>query len=153
MLSAATRDACAVWIDDDRAVIATWDGTPGIRHVTSEVPPRHRSTGHIRHDPRTRHGGGGIPEDAIERDRAGHLRDFLDEVAAAVPTSGDVEIVGPGSVGERLAHVLVRADRHRGRSRAIRSAPAGPMTDRQLVAWLRDRTGDPPRRRGVERET
>jgi hypothetical protein len=152
MITTAIVDTCAIWIDDERAVVATWDGSPGVHHLASEVPPHHRSTGHVRHDPRTRHGGGGVPDDAIERDRAGHLRDFLDKVTDAVPTTGDVEILGPGSVRERLAVVLARADHHRGRSRSIRVTPAGPMTDRQLIAWLRDRSGDPPRRRGIERE-
>jgi hypothetical protein len=152
MLTSAILEVCAVWIDDERAVVATWDGSPDLRHLASEVPPRHRSTGHLRHDPRTRHGGGGVPDDSIARDRAGHLRDFLDEVALAVPTTGDVEILGPGLVRDQLARCLARADHHRGRARVIRTTAAGPMTDRQLIAWLRGRTGDPPRRRGIEHE-
>ncbi len=152
MISSVMVETCAVWIDEEQAVIATWDGHPDVRRLVSEVPPHHRSTGHVRHDPRTRHGGGGVPDDSIARDRAGHLRDFLDEVALAVPTTGDVEILGPGSVRDQLAACLVRADHHRGRVRAIRTTAAGPMTDRQLIAWLRGRSGDPPRRRGIERE-
>jgi hypothetical protein len=147
-----TREATAVWIDDACAVIAQWDGTASVRELRSDVPAHRRSTGHVRHDPTVRHGGGGAPDDRTERDRAGHLRDFLEMVAISVPATGDVEVVGPGNVHEHFAQILAEVDRHRGRSRVIRTTTMGALTQRQLVAWLRERMGDPPRRRGIEPE-
>ena len=151
-MTTTTIEATAVWIDDGCAVIAHWDGTASVRELRSDVPAHRRSTGHVRHDPTVRHGGGAPPDDRFERDRAGHLRDFLESVAVAVPATGDVEVVGPGMVHQHLAQVLAEIDRHRGRSRAIRTTTMGPLSDRQLIAWLRERAGDPPRRRGIEPE-
>jgi hypothetical protein len=151
-MTTTTRGTTAVWIDDARAVIAQWDGTARVHELRSDVPAHHRSTGHVRHDPNVRHGGGGLPDDQMERDRAGHLRAFLERVAVTVPATGDVEVLGPGSVHERFAEVLAEVDRHRGRSRTIRTTTLGPRTERQLVAWLRERMGDPPRRRGIDQE-
>ena len=151
-MQATTAGLTAVWIDDEQAVIVRWDGRASVRRVTSDVPVHHRSTGHVRHDPTFRHGGGGIPDDTFERDRAGHLREFLEAVVAALPADGDVEVLGPGTARGQLARTLAEADHHRGRARAIRTTPSGPLTDRQLIAWLRAQTGDPPRRRGIEPE-
>lgn len=148
-MTTTTIEVTAVWIDDERAVIAHWDGTASVRQLRSDVPAHRRSTGHVRHDPTVRHGGGAPPDDRFERDRAGHLRDFLESAAVAVPATGDVEVAGPGMVRQHFAQVLAEIDRHRGRSRAIRTTSMGPRTDRQLIAWLRERAGDPPRRRRI----
>jgi hypothetical protein len=49
-----------VWIDSAEAVIHRWHaGRVQRTHVESHVPIHRRSTGHIRHDPTIRHGGGG----------------------------------------------------------------------------------------------
>ena len=137
-----------VWIDCDEATLARWDGESRIERVVSEVPARHESTGHVRFDPYVRHGGGGAAQDKIERDRAGHLRAYLTEVAKLIGPDEDVEILGPGSVREELARLLRDADLEHGRRRVVVTAPSPPLTDRQLIARLRDRMGEPaPRRR------
>lgn len=142
---------CLVWIDAEEAIVARWDGQAQLTRVVSEVPPRHRSTGHLRHDPRLHPGGGGPPTDRIERDRLEHLREYLERVAALIPPTESVHVTGPGPVREELARLLRAADRHAGRDRCVETSASAPLTDRQLVARLRELAGEPPRRRVVGR--
>lgn len=138
--------ATLVWIDSDEALIVRWEGAARIERMVSEVPPRHRSTGHIRHDPAVRHGGGGVPEDRIARERLDRLRTFLQQVATHVPPGDDVRIVGPGDVRLRLGRLLRDEDRRCARHRTVDTRAAGPLTERQLVAHVREIAGDPPPR-------
>lgn len=132
-----------VWIDTDDALIVRWDGSATIERVTSDVPPRHRSTGHVRHDPEVRHGGGGPPTDRLERDRKRRLERFIEQVATRVPPAEAVHIVGPGVVRKRLGRVLRAEDRRLGRDRTVDSGAAAQLTERQLVADIRTLSGDP----------
>lgn len=148
-----TRPTLLVWIDAEEAVLVRWDREAHVDRLRSEVPARREATGHVRHDPAVRHGGGGAAQDKIERDREEHLRAFVASVAAAVDPGEEVEIVGPGTVRTDLARLLVADDRRHGRERAVIVEAARPMTERQLVARLRERIGDPalrvhPRRAG-----
>lgn len=142
---------CLVWIEAEEAVVARWDGQAHLTRVSSDVPARHRSTGHLRHDPRLHPGGGGPPTDRIERDRLEHLREYLERVAAIVPPDESVHVTGPGPVRDELARLLRAADRHAGRDRCVETSASAPLTDRQLVARLRALAGDAPRRRIVGR--
>jgi hypothetical protein len=111
------------------------------------VPPHHRATGRVHHDPRVRSGGGADPDDLVERRREHLIGVYLREVASLVPPEGRVVIVGPGPVHARLAAELRAADiRHR-RTRPIEESAAGPLTERQLRARWRDLDGSPPERR------
>jgi hypothetical protein len=110
------------------------------------VPSRHRAAGHVSHDPR-RPGGGGIPDDRLERRRERLLASFLHGVTARIPPDDRVVLLGPGSVRDRLADDLRAADARARRARPIESMPAGRMTDRQLQAWLRLSAGIAPERR------
>jgi hypothetical protein len=143
------RDWSLVWIDAREAVLVNWamDGAH-VRRMRSAVPPRHVSTGHVRHDPTFRHGGGGAPQDAGEHDRQEHLTRFLDAVAAALPTT-DVLVLGAGPVHERLARLLSVSDATHGRLREVRRAAAPRRTLGQLVSLLRELRGDSPRRRSL----
>jgi hypothetical protein len=135
-----------VWIDAEEAFIVRWEGAARIERVASDVPGRHRSTGHIRHDPQVRHGGGGVPEDRIARERLGRLRIFVRTVADRIPPADDVRIVGPGTVRLRLGRVLRIEDRRLGRHRVVDTRASGPLTERQLVAHVRELAGEPPPR-------
>lgn len=86
-----------VWIDARRAVIAGWhhDGVDVVR-VSSDVPAHHRATGHVRHDPTVRHGGGGRPQTAGEPHRLEHLERFVEQIASRIPSDDDVLVLGPG---------------------------------------------------------
>lgn len=137
-----------VWVDARQAIVLHWEGgSATVRHLESDVPSHHHSTGHVRHEPFVGGPGAGSPRSAGETHRLEHLARFVDHVAAAVPTAGDVLVVGPGTVHERLAERLRALDAHDGADRKVDRQASGPRTERQLIARLRDLAGAPPRRR------
>ncbi len=140
-----------VWIDAEEAILVRWNGQARIERIASDVPPHHESTGHLRYDPLIRHGGGGLAQDRVERDRFGHLRAYLTEVAERIRPDEDVEILGPGTVREELARILRDADLRHGRQRTVVTTASRPLSERQLVARLRDRMGEPPPRQRPRR--
>ncbi len=139
-----------VWIDAREAVIVRWqDADARLERLELDVPAHHRATGHVRHDPATRHGGGGRPQTAGEPNRLEHLARFVDEVADRLPDDDDVIILGPGTVRERLEHLVRDADRRHERPRSVVCEASARLTDRQLIARLRGITGEALRRRTV----
>lgn len=136
-----------IWIDSEEAVLARWNGSLTLDRLRSDVPPHHKSTGNVRIDPQTRHGGGGPVEDRLERWRQEHLREFLVLVARRIPPTDEVTILGPGVVREHLERQLLADDRRHHRTRTVGSQPAGRLSERQLVARLREMAGTPPKRR------
>ncbi len=139
-----------VWIDARAAAIIRWDGSRAeIERLESEVPAHRRATGHIRHDPVMRHGGGGGSQTAGEPHRLEHLARFVDEVASKVAPDDDLIVIGPGTVREHLERQIRDADRHRGSHRVITGEASARRTDRQLIARLRHAVGADPRRRTV----
>jgi hypothetical protein len=139
--------ACLVWIDAREAIFVRWlDDRASVERLESEVPSHHRSTGHVRHDPLIRHGGGGRGQTAGEPDRLEHLKQFLDQVAARVHDEERVIILGPGTVREHLQNRLEADDEQMNRTREISCEPAARLTERQLVARLRAVLGASPRR-------
>ncbi len=137
-----------VWIDSRQAVIVRWDGAARFIRLESDVPAHRRSTGHVAHNPMIRQGGGGGRQEAGERHRLEHLHRFISQVEARLAPDDEIEILGPGTVRERLAHLVETNDRHRGRPHRVCTHPTGPLTEAQLVALLREAAGDPPRRGG-----
>jgi len=135
-----------VWIDAHEAVIVRWDGAAKFIRIPSAVPAHRRSTGRVAHDPMTRHGGGGSPQEAGERHRQEHLHQFIAQVEARLRNGDDIEIVGPGTVRERLARLVATNDQRRGRRRLVETRAAGPLTESKLVALVREAAGDPPAR-------
>ena len=128
--------AALVWIDAREAVIVRiGEDGPRIERLRSDVPAHRRSTGHIRHDPSTRHGGG-REATAGEPRRLAHLEAFCKRVAARIRPSEDVVVMGPGMVRHDLEDRLREAAAPQAKRRIDR-LPAGRMTDRQLIAWLR----------------
>ena len=146
-----TPSRTLVWIDAREAIIvARRGGEIVIERIESEVPDHRRSTGHVRHDPSVRHGGGGTaPQSAGEPHRQEHLAHFVRLVLSVLPEGDDLTILGPGTVREHLAHEVDAADRHHHRQRSVRSAAAARQTDRQLAARLDRELGIEPRRRTV----
>jgi hypothetical protein len=144
------RSRCLVWIDTDEAVIVHWQADRAhIVRIDSQVPAHHRSTGHVRHDPMVRHGGGRA-QNADERRREERIEQFLDAVIARLEPAEDVLILGPGTVREHLERRLREMDRAQTTGRLVASEPSQRRTERQLVARLRHDIGDEPRRRGVD---
>jgi hypothetical protein len=143
-----TRSNTIVWIDAREAVIVRWvDAEARLERVSSDVPAHHRATGHVRHDPTVRPGGGGAPQTAGEPHRLEHLGRFVDDVADRLPEDDDLLILGPGTVHERLGREVRERDQHHGHRRLVTCEAAPPLTDRQLVARVRHLVGsDAPRR-------
>jgi hypothetical protein len=140
-------DCTLVWIDAREAVIARWhDGAVRLERLRSDVPSRHRGIGHVRHDPAVRHGGG-MAQDAAEANRREHLARFIDTVATRVPADGELLIIGPGTVRDRLGHRIHETDRRTAGTREVSIQSAGRLTEPQLGARLRQLAGAAPRRR------
>ena len=140
--------AVLVWIDSREAVIVTIvDHDASVQRVWSDVPAHHRSTGHMRHDPSTRHGGGGDAT-AGEPRRLEHLEAFCKRVASRIPTTMDVVVLGPGTVRHHLEHRL-REGGGPVPTRRVEALAAGRMSDHQLIAWLRRYMDEEPRRSTV----
>ena len=148
------RPVTLVWLDADEAILLgseapAGDGAdpPGVRRVRSQVPPHHRATGRVHHDPRVRSGGGADPDDLVERRREHLIGAYIREVAGLLPPDDRIVSVGRGPGHGRLADALRAADiRHR-RDRPVEEAAAGPLTERQLRARWRELNGSPPERR------
>ena len=143
---AVRRSWAVVWIDSQEATIGRWvEGRPRIERIHSDVPAHHRATGHVRHDPAIRHGGGGsAPQTAGDPRRLEHLARYLDGVARRLPDDEDLAILGPGTVREHLEHLVGEADAHHRRERTIVCEASAPLSDRQLVARLRRLVGADP---------
>ena len=141
--------ATVVWIDAAEAVIVRlWGNQTRLERVESQVPAHHKATGHVRHDPAIRHGGS-RPQTAGEPHRLEHLKQFVVDIAKRLPRGDDLLILGPGTVHERLKRHLSESDRRHGLHREIVCEASPPLTDRQLVARLRQFAGIEPRRRSV----
>ena len=143
------RSSTIVWIDAREAVIVRWrDAEAHLERISSDVPAHHRATGHVRHDPAIRQGGGGgAPQTAGEPHRLEHLGQFVDDVADRLPDDDDLLILGPGTVHERLGREVGERDRRHGHHRLVTCEATPPVTDRQLIARLRHLSGsDAPRR-------
>lgn len=139
-----------VQIDAREAVIVRWaNGASSVERLASDVPAHRRSTGHVRHEPMTRHGGGGAPQTAGEPHRLEHLERFVDDVADRLAGDEDILLVGHGTVHERLETRLRELDAQARRTRRFLVRPADRLTERQLVAQLREHLGVGARRRRV----
>jgi hypothetical protein len=144
------RRITLVWIDSREAVLVRWRSSSAeIERIESEVPPHHRETGHIRHDPLCRHGGGGPSQSAGEPHRLEHLERFLDQVEQQLTDDEEIVVIGPGTVREHLCRRLLKAAEGRGSPQQVTSEASPRMTAPQLVARLRRLRGENPRRRTV----
>ena len=137
----ATQDCTIVWIDTREAVIVRWEaGVAGLERHRSDVPSHHKSTGHVRYDPAVQHGGG-APHDTGEQRRLEHLGRFVEMVASLVPPTGELIILGPGTVRDRLEQRIRESDRHASRKRGVTCRATGRLTDRQLLSRVRHLAG------------
>lgn len=150
----ASHDAFAsgtvVWVDAREALIVRWhEGQPSMARLSSDVPARHRATGHVRHDPMMGHASGGRSQTAGETGRVEHLERFLARVASRLAATDDLLILGAGTVHERLGRHVREADAEMQRSRAVNCEASPRLTEGQLTARLRHLVGADPRRRSA----
>jgi hypothetical protein len=145
-----TRLSTLVWIDARGAVIVRWRGYRAlVEREESTVPGHHRATGHVRHDPAVRHGGGGAHQTADEPHRLEHLERFVEQIASRLPADDDLVILGPGIVREQLERRIRQTDERHHRSRDISCEASPRLTNRQLIARIRHAAGADPLRRTV----
>jgi hypothetical protein len=152
--SRAARDnpgvdrVAVVWIDSREGIVARRAaGAIDVERLRSDVPPHHRSTGHVRYDPAFRHGGGPQSDDEARRlERVGR---FLEEAERRLPPAADLLLLGPGVVHEQLARRIREHDARHHITRDVRCETAPRLTRRQLIARLRVESGEQPRRRTV----
>lgn len=142
------RTFALVWIDARLARILRWRDGVVTDTIMSDVPPHVRTTAHVRHDPADRHGGSGHGQDDAERRRNQYLRAYLKSVADRLRRDERIEIMGTGTVGERLATHLRRTTARRLSPPAIAATRSAWLSERQLAARLRERLGL-QRRRGM----
>lgn len=144
----AEHSATIVWIDAREAFIARWqDHQASVERLESEVPDHRKSTGHVRHDPMIRHGGGGSSQTAGEPHRLEHLARFVEAVGERLADAEEVVLLGPGTVREHLEGHLRTLDKAHHRVRMVSSEAAPRLTERQLIARLRRLVhAEPPRR-------
>jgi len=139
--------ATLVWVDAREAVLARWfNGEISFERMASAVPVHTRARGRISHDPAIRHGGG-LDQRAEDRQREEHLARFLAEISAALPDAGPIEVVGPGTVREKLARAISEADERGGRPARVVTGSTDHLTEPQLAARVRELAGRPARRR------
>jgi hypothetical protein len=138
-----------VWIDARLARIIRWRNGVVTETIRSDVPPHVRTTAHVRHDPAVRHGGSGRGQDDAERRRNEHLRSFLKAVVDRLRREERIEILGTGTVGERLATHLARATARRRVRPAIGVTRSAWLSERQLAARLRQHIGLQRRRASI----
>jgi hypothetical protein len=138
MRVSATERTTGVWISAASATVLRWgpDGLANREQIDSLIPGRHRSTGR---PPTADHPAG-------EGSRDEHMRLFFDRVDAAVPPQDDLLLVGDGEVVEHFAHQLRALDLGRGNTRRVVLEKSGPMSERQLLARMRELAGSPARR-------
>lgn len=149
ILSPLEGSLALVWIDSEGARILRWRRRVVTEKIESDVPPHVRSTAHVRHDPADRHGGSGRGQDDAERRRNEHLRTFLKTVAARLAHDTYVEIIGTGTVGERLGRLLRTRTARQPSPPTVVVVHSNWLTTRELATRLRQRLGLRPRRRTV----
>jgi hypothetical protein len=76
---------------------------------------------------------------------------FVAKVAAQLPASDDLLLIGPGTVREHLANEVGQQDAKHHNQRRVACRAAGPLTVPQLVATLRHEIGDEPPRKLIRR--
>ena len=148
--AAPVRALTLVWLDAREAVVVERvGGRARFEVIESEVPSHHRATGHVRHDPGVRHGGGGRPQTAGEPHRLEHLARYVDAVAARLPPDHDLLVIGPGPVRDHLTGRIAELDARHHPPRSVRTEASERMTRPQLAARLAEAMGIAPRRRTV----
>jgi len=145
------RAHALVWIDSKAAIVVRWeDDQARIERVTSEVPDHATTGGHLRHDPAIRHGGG-RSQDAEESRRHEYRARFMKDVVHRIPSDADLTVLGPGTTQEHLVRAIRTGDAEHHRVRQVLGRRSSRLTDRQLVALLRELEGDEaPRRTALD---
>jgi hypothetical protein len=74
------------------------------------------------------------------------MRTFFDHVIQTLAVDDDLLLMGDGEVVEHFADRVRADDENHGRQRRIEVEKSGPITERQLLARIRNFAGSPARR-------
>jgi hypothetical protein len=138
MKAAANQRTTGVWISASSATVLQWgpNGVSNCEQIDSLIAGRHRSTGR---PPTADHPAG-------EGHRDEQMRVFFARVGAFVPGEDNLLLIGDGEVVEHFAAQIRTHDLGRGSARRIGLEKSGPLTERQLLARMREFAGSPARR-------
>ena len=138
MKPTATPLTTGVWISASSAIVLQWgpNGVANRAQIESLIEGRHRSTGR---PPTSNHPAG-------EGHRDEGMRVFFARVRAAVSADDDLLLVGDGEVVDHFADQIKAHDLGRGSARRVELVKSGPLTERQLLARMREFAGSPARR-------
>jgi stalled ribosome rescue protein Dom34 len=116
-----------LWIDHRKAVMVfLTDGEEEVREIVSHMEKHVRFSGDSSEE--------GSADDIRDRQFAGHLDRFYDDVIAYVHDADSILIFGPGEAKDELAKRL----ESKGHKRAVSGIEtADKMTDRQIAARVR----------------
>ena len=119
------KTTVGLWIDHKNAVIAFAAGKETeIKRISSNIEKHHRQS------------GVSMPADDIrQRELAGHLNTYYDEVISCIRNADSILILGPGEAKSELKKRLEK-DNLGGRIVGIETTDK--MTDPQIVAQVRE---------------
>lgn len=124
-----------LWIDQSRAVVVVLNGAlENVRNIASRISsqPRRGSDSPLGSRFDSHH----IPADATRtRAHASELRMFFDRVLTEMPGAGNLLLIGPGHAKTEFRKHLQSAG---WAGRIVAVEPADKMTDRQLIAIVRE---------------
>jgi hypothetical protein len=122
-----------LWIDHREAIIV-------MLSVTGEETKRIRSKveRQLRHSGKSANGASETQEtqaeDSRDREYAGHLAHYYDEIISYLRDAGSILILGPG---EAKGELKKRLEKHKGGTRIVAVETADKMTEPQVVATVR----------------
>lgn len=139
-----TSVPAGLWIDHKEAVVVTLMGQhPRTMRIPSSVEKQPRRAGEPEagHHPDMQ-----APSDPTrEREYQGDLARYYDKVISSLPAADEVLIFGPGEAKNELKK---RMEKCRNGRRALKVETTGKMTERQVVAHVREHFHHPAPRGG-----
>ena len=120
------KSAVGLWIDHKKAVIVLLTGaTEEIKQISAELnKPNNHSGSTMRAD------------DLEQRELTQHLNKYYDEVITALQKAEAVLLMGPG---EAKGELKKRLEKNHVNGREIELETVDKLTDRQIVAKVRER--------------
>ena len=134
-----------LWIDHREAIIVVLSETgEETRRIQSKVEKQLRRSGESANG--TSEDQATQAEDSRDREYAGHLAHYYDEIISYLRDAGSILIFGPG---EAKGELKKRFEKHKSDTRTIAMETADKMTEPEVVAQVRQHFHVDVVRRGV----
>ncbi|HEX7580858.1 MAG TPA: hypothetical protein VF580_12750 [Thermoanaerobaculia bacterium] len=134
-----------LWIDHREAIIVVLSETgEETRRIQSKVEKQLRRSGESANG--TSEDQTTQAEDSRDREYAGHLAHYYDEIISYLRDAGSILIFGPG---EAKGELKKRFEKHKGDTRTVAMETADKMTEPEVVAQVRHHFQPDVVRRGV----